>query len=76
MATESHPQNDSTPVRVVPRYRVSDPASMFFGREGTLDMVYYDVEHTGDSPDLLFLELDDGRTIRVLSTQVENDDAT
>lgn len=67
---------ESAGAPVSPRYRVSDPASAFAGLEGALDMVYYDVEHTGDSPDLLFLQLDDGRTIRVLSTQVANYDAT
>jgi hypothetical protein len=43
----------------------------YVGQVGTIKMTYYDVAHTGDSPDLHYVEMPDGNMIRVLSTSVE-----
>lgn len=34
------------------------------GRSGTVSMVYYDRQHTGDSEDVLVVALDDGQSVQ------------
>jgi hypothetical protein len=45
------------------------------GQVGKVTMIYYDHQHTGGSPDLLYVEMPDGKTIRVLSTEALEHDA-
>lgn len=37
---------------------------------GTVKMTYYDYKHTGNSPDILYLEMADGSLITRFSNQV------
>lgn len=53
------------------RVRITHPDLSCFGLTGTVEMVYYDRQHTGSSPDMLYILLDDGRQCRVLSTGIE-----
>jgi hypothetical protein len=54
--------------RLRQRVRVTAPGE-FHGCTGEITLIYYDHEHTGDSEDLILIELDDGRCIR---TRVSN----
>jgi hypothetical protein len=47
----------------------------YAGMTGTLLMTYYDYQHTGRSPDVLFVRLADGREVRVLSTEAAQEEA-
>lgn len=53
------------------RVKITDPTSKYAGQLGTVTLTYYDHKHTGDSPDLLYINLDNGPTIKKLSTEVE-----
>jgi hypothetical protein len=50
---------------------ITQPGHRYHGQVGQVEMVYYDYKHTGDSPDLYYLVMPDGKAIRVLSTGVE-----
>ena len=43
----------------------------YHGQEAEVLMMYYDHLHTGDSPDIYFIRLADGRQLRVLESLVE-----
>jgi hypothetical protein len=50
--------------------RVTDPTSPYCGQEFEGDCIYYDVYHTGNSPDLFIIKTPKGDE-RILSTQID-----
>ncbi len=54
--------------------KITDPKSEFFGKTLTLEMIYHDHKHTGDSPDLIYTKDDKGTTHTFLSTSIDEDD--
>lgn len=52
------------------RYKVTNPESSMYGLEGTVTLVYYDYQRTGSSANLVYLTLDDGRSVRFFSTSL------
>lgn len=51
--------------------RIGDGSDLA-GQVGRVVMIYYDWQHTGSSPDMLYIQLADGRQVRRLSTEVES----
>lgn len=54
------------------KVRINDPNSEYFGQEFDGGCVYYDLYHTGSSPDLYIVKTPDGER-RYLSTQIDED---
>ncbi|MFB0841818.1 hypothetical protein [Paenibacillus oleatilyticus] len=52
--------------------KVTDPNHKYYGQELPGNCFYYDINHTGNSPDLFILEAPEG-SIRILSTQIDED---
>lgn len=52
------------------RVRVIDPNSKYYGQELEGYCVYYDVNHTGSSPDLFHIKTPDGN-VPILSTKID-----
>ncbi|SFG06848.1 hypothetical protein SAMN05660649_00552 [Desulfotomaculum arcticum] len=54
------------------KVRVIDPDSPYYGQEFEGGCVYYDVYHTGDSPDLFLIKTPEGEKI-ILSTSIDTE---
>lgn len=52
---------------------IAQPDHRYHGQVGRVEMIYYDIKQTGDSPDLYYLVMPDGKAIRVLSTAIEEE---
>jgi hypothetical protein len=53
---------------------VTDETSPYFGQILTGVIIYYDLYHTGSSPHLLAAKDAEGKSVRLLSTQIDIDD--
>lgn len=53
--------------------KVVDKESEFFGQSLKGSCFYYDIKHTGDSDDLYIAETKDGRKIKLLSSQIDEE---
>lgn len=53
--------------------RIIDKESEFYGQSLKCSCFYYDIKHTGDSDDLYIAETKDGRKIKLLSSQIDEE---
>ncbi|MDU7948730.1 MAG: hypothetical protein E7J31_09840 [Clostridium sp.] len=53
--------------------KVIDKESEFYGQSLKGSCFYYDIKHTGDSDDLYIAETKDGRKIKLLSSQIDEE---
>jgi hypothetical protein len=54
------------------KVKVTDPESPYCGQEFEGNCVYYDLYHTGSSPDLFNIKTPEG-SVNLLSTQIDED---
>lgn len=53
--------------------KVTDLQSNFYGQTLKGSCFYYDIEHTGDSDNLYVAETKDGKRIKLLSSQIDEE---
>jgi len=53
--------------------KVIDEKSLLYGKKLIGAIIYYDINHTGDSPDLLFAQDEEDKIYRLLSNQIDED---
>lgn len=54
--------------------KITDPESKLFGKTLSVEMIYLDYKHTGDSPNIIYAKDDEGTTHIFLSTEIDEAD--
>lgn len=54
--------------------KITDPESQLFGKTLSLEMIYHDYKHTGNSPDMIYAKDEEGTTHTFLSTSIDEED--